>query len=263
MLDKFDKLIDDLSQYGETRVKTRKDGKRIVYFGTDEIVDSSNAREVAVKLKGLPNERTKQLVWKEGFDQVNTITKGEVAAIVNLRDNVISGYEDKLDRLAASLAEKINSIHREGYNLSDNPTSGHNFFDEDTTGAGNIELSSEIKLSVDNIAASLEGEEGDNRIALQISKLRDADTIDEKMSFGDYYGAFLTNVGNDAHNSYNRSEALKNSSQQIDEFRQNVKGVSIDEESANLLKYQQAYMAAAKVMTVADKALATVINLIN
>jgi flagellar hook-associated protein 1 FlgK len=48
--------------------------------------------------------------------------------------------------------------------------------------------------------------------------------------------------------------------QQVDNMRQSVQGVSLDEEMANMIKYQHAYDAAARVITTMDQALDTVIN---
>jgi len=62
-----------------------------------------------------------------------------------------------------------------------------------------------------------------------------------------------------ASNLKNNTEILR---QEIDNAREEVKGVSLDEEMANMIKYQHAFSAAAKVITAVDQMIQTVINMV-
>jgi len=49
---------------------------------------------------------------------------------------------------------------------------------------------------------------------------------------------------------------------QLENYRESISGVSIDEEMVNLVKYQNAYQAAAKLITTADEMMQSVLNMI-
>ncbi|MCS7208891.1 MAG: hypothetical protein NZ874_04890, partial [Fimbriimonadales bacterium] len=59
-------------------------------------------------------------------------------------------------------------------------------------------------------------------------------------------------VGNDARVSRNRAESQQLTLEHLHQIRESVSGVSLDEEAANLVKYQRSYQAAAKVISVFD-----------
>lgn len=81
---------------------------------------------------------------------------GQIKGLIESRDVIIPKYQEKLDTLARSLVEKVNQLHRTGYNL--NGYTGIEFFDSRTTGASDIQLSASILTSVQNIAAASGGE---------------------------------------------------------------------------------------------------------
>ena len=81
-------------------------------------------------------------------------------------------------------------------------------------------------------------------------------------TFGDYYNALVSEVGADlqtadAYFSHQSAMVL-----QLENRRESISGVSLDEEMINLVKFQTAYDAAAKLITTADELLQTVINMV-
>ena len=110
-------------------------------------------------------------------------------------------------------------------------------------------------------AASTPDAEGDNTIAIAIHSLQSKKVlVNSSTSLSDYYNSLVGILGvesNGAKSFTSNYELLVN---QIDHSRQAVQGVSLDEEMANLVKFQHAYDAAARVITTMDEALTTVIN---
>ncbi len=95
---------------------------------------------------------------------------------------------------------------------------------------------------------------GDNRNALLLGALQATKTLDNGTA--SYNGAFaqlVSAVGNKAHELSVTSKAETNMFEQVTAAQQAQGGVNLDEEATNLMKYQQAYAASAKVMAAAQK----------
>jgi flagellar hook-associated protein 1 len=77
----------------------------------------------------------------------------------------------------------------------------------------------------------------------------------------DYYSGIVFNVGNDTANASAEQSASALILQQLNDQRSSVSGVSLDEEAANMVKYQDAYSASAQVITTINDMMYTVINM--
>lgn len=94
---------------------------------------------------------------------------------------------------------------------------------------------------------------GDNRNMLQIAALQTKLTLaGGTASFQDAYGQIVADIGIKAQEAGTSHDALSALLQQSTDARDRVSGVNLDEEAANLLKYQQAYQAAAKVIATSE-----------
>jgi len=90
----------------------------------------------------------------------------------------------------------------------------------------------------------------DNRNALALTALQQTKTIGNA-SFDDAYGQLVATVGSNAAQLKINSDAADSVLTQTQASRDAVSGVNLDEEAANLIKYQQAYNASAQIITVA------------
>ncbi len=93
----------------------------------------------------------------------------------------------------------------------------------------------------------------DNRNALLLTQLQTQRTLDNgTATYQDAYGQLVANVGTQTHQAKitrNAQEVLKN---QAIESRDSLSGVNLDEEAADLVRLQQAYQAAAQMISVSD-----------
>ncbi len=263
LLDKWDKLLDDLSEYGDISVQTHNDGSRVVYFGSDQLV---LARFLAPSA-GLHEQhrwpRDQQARMERPPIRASTgLQNGQLAGLMNLRDNQLTSYMEKLDNLAVNLAQQLNAIHRQGTGLGDPPSTNLDFFASDITGAADFRLSDEIAASPDKIAASLGGRRG--RQPCRIDDYRasvrgnDGQSVVRRVL---WIHAFLDRQRT-RPTPATQSDMLELTATQVDNYRESVKGVSIDEESVNLLSYQRSYQAAAKVVEMADELMGTIMGLV-
>lgn len=183
----------------------------------------------------------------------------------------------------------INGIHALGYASSDEtpPPSYIPFFATKDGGAWSAEsfaLNPAIIANVTNIASSMRtymdetGVErlvkGNNSLALMMNSARDLKLnftqLEEETetglsvltggTFNEFFQAIVGEMGIQSQEAARRTENHRMLVEQVDSRRQSVSGVSLDEEMANLIKYQHAYNAAARVMTTMDEVLDRVIN---
>jgi flagellar hook-associated protein 1 FlgK len=106
--------------------------------------------------------------------------------------------------------------------------------------------------SPDQVAASADGTQGDNRNATAMANLQNAAIISGQTA-GDYYSNLIDQVGNDVSNATAEQEAVNLVLQQLTNQQSSISGVSLDEEATNLVMYQRAYEAAARVISVVDE----------
>jgi len=104
---------------------------------------------------------------------------------------------------------------------------------------------------------------GDNSIALQFAQLRDESIFDgDTQNFNQFYESTLVEIGINARANRQLLDVQLNATQDFDFRRQEVSGVSIDEEVTQLIQFQRAFEASARVITVADSLLGTLIDLV-
>jgi flagellar hook-associated protein 1 FlgK len=207
-----------------------------------------------------PTTGFKNVVWEDGSGNLTDITDGisggKIRAFLDMRDKYLeNGFIKDLDELARTIITEVNSLHMSGYNQ--NGTSGLAFFREITGDfARDMDLSQAIQDDVGNIAAaSVPGEITGNDIALQIASLIDQGlTINGQTTrMTTYVSTMMGNVGELTRNAQDLSEQHQSAMTMMEKQRESVSGVSIDEEMTNLIKFQYAYQAAARLITVADE----------
>jgi flagellar hook-associated protein 1 FlgK len=110
------------------------------------------------------------------------------------------------------------------------------------------------------IAASSDGSAGSNGNLANLSAIQNQ-TIIAGATPITYYGNIVFSVGNDVSNGTAELQSSTLVLQQLQDQRGSISGVSLDEEAANMTRYQQAYDAAAHIVTTVNQMLETVINM--
>ncbi|MCX5813480.1 MAG: flagellar hook-associated protein FlgK [Proteobacteria bacterium] len=270
LLDKRAELFKELS--GEIDVTSIEDkyGRLTVSTGNggNTLVDGNKYWN----LKTIDDEATgfNRIAWEDQSGNLTDITdrikSGKLKALVDMRDKHIgNGFLNDVDELAKSIITETNTIHETGYNL--NGTTGISFF-SDITGnyAKNIDVNDQIKDDVKNIAAASSTlNSTDNDIVLSIAALVDKKvTINGSSStFSDYVSAMENKIGELAKNAKALSEYQQSTMDALVSQRESISGVSVDEEMMNLLKFQHAYQAAAKLYNVADQLFQALIGMVS
>ncbi len=192
----------------------------------------------------------------------NDISGGKLKGWLETRDVVIPGYMNALDTLAQTLMTEVNNLHQSGFALDQ--SAGEVFFDGTGT-AADIEVNANIIGNLDLIAAASDPltVPGDNRKAIEIANLQHQLLMSgNTATFNDYYSSLVRDVGNEVLKSESYYTHQSEMVAQLDNYRESVSGVSLDEEMINLIKFQNAYSAAAKLVSTADEMIQTVLQMI-
>ncbi|MDF2683781.1 MAG: flgK [Brevibacillus sp.] len=211
-------------------------------------------------------------------------TSGYMAGTLESRDQIVPNILKRLDVLAVNLTKEINDVHRAGMSLADinNGTAmGLPFFVDSSTltangdnpkGAATIAINPEITKSLDAIAAAKpetgSTPVGNNETALAIASIKfktlaagtGPNDLPESSTLDNYYRYTISQLGVDAQEATRNQANSEMLVGTVDNQRQSVSGVSIDDEMAEMVKYQHAYSASARVMTSMDEILDKVIN---
>jgi flagellar hook-associated protein 1 FlgK len=199
-------------------------------------------------------------------------TSGSLASTLEAARSALPGYLANLDEIAQGLAASVNAIHEAGYGLDGG--TGVAFFETDATGAdlagsdpsspgaaARIRVAAAIIADPRRVAASSSGSAGDNASARAIADLDRALTQRSgTATIADLALGFSMRVASDTAQASFLEEAGVGLVESLEYRREAVSGVSLDEEALNLVKYQQAYEAAARVVSVTNEMLDTLLR---
>jgi flagellar hook-associated protein 1 FlgK len=258
--DERDRLLDQLSDIVDIQVFERSDGSAAVMIGTEALVDRTETVPITIESRYVEGLVITDVNLGEGGRSIQP-PGGKLAGLLEARDRIIPNYLSKLDTLAASLVDNVNRLHRLGYDLHGSP--GVDFFDPAGTTAATIGVSEAVLADASLIAASTDGSPGNADNALAIAALRFEGVIAEDgSSIDEYYSSLIGSLGLEAlrvENERQNQEALLT---EIDNRRESVKGVSIDEETTDLLSAQHAYEAAARLVIVIDEMMVSLMSMV-
>lgn len=184
------------------------------------------------------------------------LTGGSIKGSLTARDGAVQTLRDDLDALARQLVTSVNAAY--------NPTGlTGDFFDAAGTAAGSISVVGTITSS--NLKASDGGPAGDNTVALAVAALgtnvfstAGGDSIDG--TFSGFLGKTVSGIGQALAGANARVDDQGNIERLVRSQRDSVSGVSLDEELADLMKFQRAFQASSRVFNVVDELLDTVVN---
>ncbi len=254
--DQRDLKLDDLSKLANISVVKDSGGAALVSIGGMTLTSRSGAIAIAAQQVG----GTMQIVTATDKIQLS-VTGGELGGDLTLFNTTLPGYLSKLDQLAGALIDRVNALHSGGYGLGTPPSTGVNFFSG--TGAADISVDSAVASDPNLVAASKDGSPGDNSIALSIANAANDKILNgNTVTASQFYSALASGVGSDINSVEGTANAQQLVLTQLENQRTSVSGVSLDEEMTNLIQYQRAYDAAARLVNTANEMMQTVITMV-
>jgi flagellar hook-associated protein 1 FlgK len=203
------------------------------------------------------SDGTAHVLDAQGNDITDKLSGGAIGGAIIARDNTIPALSQQLDALASQFASAMNNAQTAGFDLNGNPGSG--MFTVPATGSAAAGITVAL-ISGSQIAASPDGSvEGSGNVktllAVQTTKLPSG------ANPTDAYASLVGNIGFAGSQVSSGLAATGSSLQQLTSQQGSESGVSIDEETSNLIRYQQAYSASARVISTINDMYTTLMNL--
>jgi len=258
--DARDSALDRLSQLMNVTVEENADGAVNVYNGGQILVQLDRNVNLAVSTVNRNGSMTSVVTYGASGGMLN-VESGELKALIELRDGDIGRAMSNLDQFAVSLASRVNEIHLTGYGLTN--TNGVEFFAADVTGAADFRLSTLVVDDPSRIAAASAADApGDNSIALQIAAIQNEKLLrDGRITLDEFYRDSVLSVGSSKSYAAGQLKIEQTAMNNLENRRQQLSGVSLDEEMTRLVQVQQAYEAAARIVSTVDEMMQTVLSL--
>lgn len=256
LMDQRDLLIDRIAATGDVAVTTPgANGKVSVAFGGQVLVDgtSDTVNPVAVSAAGVVTVGA----------SVATVTDGTLRGLIDVRDTTIggpNGYIAALDELAGVIVDEVNARHAAGFALDG--STGNAFFQG--ADAATMALAGGVVGSTDLIAAAGTAADlpggSDNAVSLSQLKFVALPIGTGTSTIDGAWSAWVSRLGIDADQASRLAEVQKGVLDVATARRDAVGGVNMDEEVADMVRFQKSYNAAARMITTLDSMLETIVS---
>lgn len=199
-----------------------------------------------------------------GVDVAAEITSGTLGGLLQVRDQTIPGYVSRLDDIAYTLANQVNTVHEAGFDATG--TAGLAFFAPLATAVGAaaaLSVNATVAGDPGKVVAASVAASGDNQAARTIANLRDVRVMFGNTStLHDAWGRLIYQAGTDTQVARREESSRREILLQVESLRDSVSGVSLDEEAANMIKFQRAYQANAQFFSSVDQVLQTLLGMV-
>jgi flagellar hook-associated protein 1 FlgK len=246
-------LIQQLSQLTNVNQIQTENGLTLTTGnGTPLVVGDQS---FALQTTAGPNGMTD--VSSQGQDITSSLQGGQLGGNLQMRDTVIPGLLSQLDNLASQFSTSVNAAQATGYDMYGN--AGQPLF-TDTSGPG---AASNLTLAITDpnlIAASSDGTQGSNGNIANLLAVQTA-ALPSGESPIDTYSSLVSQTGNLTDQAQAEVTASTASLNNLNNQLGSISGVNLDEETTNLMNYQRAYEAAARVVTTVDELTQSVLDM--
>jgi flagellar hook-associated protein 1 FlgK len=187
------------------------------------------------------------------------VTGGTMQGTIEARDSDLVTLQTNLDALATNLISEVNAVHATGFGL--NNTTGENFF----TGTTAADMGVNAALISDPAAiqaSGVAGAVGNNSIAVALAQLADKKLPAlGNQTLLEHYGQSVAQLGQALNGTNSQLTNQQIVERMLLRQRDSISGVSLDEEMTDLIKFQRAFEASAKLIVTIDEMLETVMSL--
>jgi flagellar hook-associated protein 1 FlgK len=241
--DQRDQLVQQLSTLTGINVSQSSSG---------EVITTGNGSPLVIGSQSFSLQTTtgtdglQQVLDSNGNNITSSIQGGQLGGAIQVRDQVIPGFLNSLNTLGSQFATAFNAAQAKGYDSNGNV--GQNFFTVPAGTAGAAAGISVALTSPSQIAISSDGSAGSNGNVANLSAAL-TNALPSGQTPANAYANIVFQVGNATSNAGADSTAIGQNILQLTNQQSAVSGVSIDEETTNLIRYQTAYEAAARIVS--------------
>jgi flagellar hook-associated protein 1 FlgK len=251
LLDQRDSALDDLATLGSVSTTNNSDGTVAVAFDGITLTDGKTAYNVSESGGVLSNDNSPPETATVGA------STGKLGGLIQLADTTIPGYQTSLNAVASALITQTNAIQAGGTDANGVTQPGGVGLDGSTdvpffSGSDASDIA--VAVTATQIAAATTANApGDNTNALAMANIENtALTPLGGVSINSAYNQLVTQIGSDSKSAQNATSNANVIVNSLQNQRDSVSSVSIDEEMTNLIQYQQGYEASARALTAMD-----------
>lgn len=262
LLDQRDQLVNQLSEL--VSVDIVEDGDFYnVFIGNGQALVVGNTK---IDVSTVTDTSTTPPRLSIGYGPANMdissqLSGGKVGGILQVRTDVVDATRTELDALASAIVTSFNTVQTAGVDLDGN--AGTNIFSPTGTTAGSISV---VMTDPRLIAASSSGATAgvaNNENALAMANLQSDKTMaGATLSFAESYNKIVSTVATKTMQADVGQQTQAGLLNQVQLRFDSVSGVNLDEEAANLIKFQQSYQAASQIISVSNTVFNALINAI-
>jgi flagellar hook-associated protein 1 len=294
LYDQRDALLDKLSQLVDTDVTYLQNGQINLSIAGQAMIRSGakvNSLNVITNPGPIPTPDDLPALVVTTTSPVQTltdglgtdeITSGKIRGLIELAGNdptlsTIRGVLGQLDTLINSIVTQVNTLQTSGRDQSGGATPPAFFVNNPALNPGkslnifHLEVNSAVVANPGLLAAAINDPtvtggfagKGDGRNALAMAQIRDNGLVAlGGSSTLEYLNALVSKIGIDTRSYQDITTTQTSQTNTISNQRQAVSGVNIDEETIDLLRYQRAFEATSKTISILDEVMQTIINLV-
>ncbi len=258
LVDQRNNLVSQLGQDVGVTTVPQSNGSINVYVGGAQLVQGNTADSLTMQTTGSPP--TVSIVSGNTGAPV-AVSSGSMAGMLTAVNVSIPAYQSQLNTVATDLANTVNGALGQGYDASGNtdvaagtgvgPNNSAPLFviGSGSGAAATISVNQAVVGNPALLAAATSSTNGanDGSNAQAIAELGTSPTGPDQA-----YQTFVTNLGSQVQTVTNQSNAQQSLSQSLSASLQSVTGVNTDQQTVEMLGYQQAYQASAKVISTID-----------
>jgi flagellar hook-associated protein 1 FlgK len=260
--DRRDVALARLAELAGTAVIEQSDGSVDVTLASGRaLVVGGNAYTLGVVNTGPSGHAALAL---DGVTVTGDVRTGRIGGLISARDTVIPGYGASLDQLAHDLATEINTRHTAGFDANGAAAGALFTPPAGVAGAASaLTVSAAVIADSRLVAGSATGAAGDNGTARAIASLRTDRVLNGGTAAAhEVWGELVYRVGSDISSARSAADSHGQILLQLSRLRDQASGVSLDEEAANLMRYQRAYEANARYFTTIVDTLDTLMEMV-
>jgi len=258
--------VDQVAGLVDVVLDEEADGTLTLFAAGHAVVQGSESQSLSAVED--PNTGAYRIVLDEGgvtLDVTGQISSGSLAAHIELRDQVIPTLTSELDQNAYDLITNVNAVHVTGYDLDGNV--GGNFFMDPGVvegAAATMQLDSGLVDNPDGIAAAADpaAVPGDGTIAIALGDLGDSQLAGGgTMTFNEALSGFVAQLASDTAAVQAGLTLQTGITSAIETAWESRSAVSQEEEAINLIQFQDAYDALARVLQATQEMLDTLMEI--
>jgi flagellar hook-associated protein 1 len=256
LLDQRASLVNQLSQLVDVQSITADKTSLTLTTSSGALLVTGN-ESFNLSTSANPTTGFQDVFDAQGNNITASIQSGNLAGYLQLRDTQLPSISTSLDTLASGIATATNTQSAAGFDL--NGAAGGNFFAPPTAVGAAANLAVAI-TDPSKVAASSDGTPGNGGNATTLGDLQNQNVVAGQNPLS-YYAGLVFQVGSAISNANSTLTGQNLITQQLQDQQNAVSGVSLNDEGANLVLYQNAYGAAARVAGVIATLFQTAINL--